>query len=72
MLAHLKAWRLEESQRRGIPAYVVFHDSTPAAIAAAQPLDQKALLGIKGLGPAKLEWYGKTVFEIVRAHLKQS
>jgi ATP-dependent DNA helicase RecQ len=72
LLAHLKAWRLEESQRRGIPAYVVFHDKTLAAIAAAQPLDQRALLRIKGMGPAKLEKYGKTVLEIVRAHLKQS
>ena len=72
LLAHLKAWRLEESQRRGIPAYVVFHDKTLAAIAAAQPLDQRALLRIKGMGPAKFEKYGKTVLEIVRAHLKQS
>jgi ATP-dependent DNA helicase RecQ len=36
--------------KRGGPAYVVFHGTTLTAIAAAQPLDQKALLSIKGVG----------------------
>ena len=72
LLAHLRAWRMDESQRRGIPAYVVFHDKTLAAISAARPLDTDALLRIKGMGPAKLERYGKAVLDIVRAHTKSS
>ena len=70
--AHLKAWRLEESQKQGVPAYVIFPDKTIAAIATSLPSDPNALLSIKGVGPAKLEKYGKTVLDIVRAHVKQS
>jgi ATP-dependent DNA helicase RecQ len=62
----LKAWRSEEAARRGVPAYVVFHDKTLAAIAAARPESRKELLEIKGLGPAKLAAYGDTVLEMVR------
>jgi ATP-dependent DNA helicase RecQ len=70
--AHLKAWRLEESQKQGVPAYVIFPDKTIAAIATSLPSDPNALLRIKGVGPAKLEKYGSTVLDIVRAHVKQS
>jgi ATP-dependent DNA helicase RecQ len=62
----LKAWRSGEAARRGVPAYVVFHDKTLAAIAAARPDSREELLEIKGLGPAKLAAYGETVLDIVR------
>jgi ATP-dependent DNA helicase RecQ len=69
---HLRSWRSEESQRQCVPAYVVFPDKTLTAIARAQPTDEKELLRIKGVGPAKLERYGKAVLEIVRAHVMKS
>ena len=34
--AALKAWRSEIARQRGVPAYVVLHDSTIDGIAAAQ------------------------------------
>jgi ATP-dependent DNA helicase RecQ len=51
-----------------VPAYVVFHDRTLAAIADRNVRDWADLAGIPGVGPAKLERYANQVLEIVRGH----
>ena len=48
LLARLKAWRSEQARSQSVPPYVVFHDSTLSAIAAAQPRDLDALSTIAG------------------------
>lgn len=54
----LKAWRRERSRADGVPAYVVFHDSTLEEIARRRPGSLAALSAVSGVGPAKLERYG--------------
>ncbi len=54
----LREWRRKEAARRAVPAYVVFHDRTLVALAAARPATLDALSAIPGIGPAKLEAYG--------------
>jgi ATP-dependent DNA helicase RecQ len=66
LLARLKAWRTEQAREQSVPAYVIFHDSTLAAIAAAQPRDLAALSGIAGIGAKKLDRYGPTLLEVLR------
>jgi superfamily II DNA helicase RecQ len=44
-----------------VPAYVVFHDSTLAAIAELRPASRADLADVPGIGPAKLERYGDDV-----------
>ena len=61
----LRKWRLERAKRDGVPAYVVFHDSTLAQIAASDPRTFPELGRISGIGPAKLERYGAEVLQIV-------
>jgi ATP-dependent DNA helicase RecQ len=65
LLARLKAWRLDEARRQGIPPYVVFHDSTLTALAAAPPRDRTALGQVRGIGPAKLEAYGEALLRLL-------
>lgn len=65
LLDTLRAWRLEESRERGVPAYVVFTDATLAAIAERKPASAEALLEIPGIGPAKLDAYGSAVLRLV-------
>ena len=60
----LREWRRLEAQRRSVPAYVVLHDRTLAALAAARPSTLDALLEIPGIGPAKLEAYGKDLLAL--------
>jgi len=62
----LRRWRLETARAAGIPAYVVFHDSTLTAIAAARPASLDELLRVPGVGDAKLRKYGEEVLEVLR------
>ncbi len=65
LLLRLKAWRAEQARAQALPAYVIFHDSTLAAIAAAAPRDLDALAGLPGIGARKLERYGEELLRIV-------
>jgi ATP-dependent DNA helicase RecQ len=64
--AALKAWRAEVARAHNLPAYVIFHDATLAAIAALAPRTLADLQGISGLGAKKLEAYGEEVLRVVR------
>ncbi len=57
----LKRWRLQRAKADEIPAYVVFHNSTLAEIAARRPTTISELASVPGVGPAKLERYGRDV-----------
>jgi len=63
----LKAWRLEQAREQSVPPYVVFHDATLAAIAAARPSSLDELSGIGGIGAKKLERYGPALLELLRS-----
>src|SRR5262245_42935390 len=66
--AALKAWRSEIARQRGVPAYVVLHDSSIDGIASARPATLAALRGIAGIGDKKLEHYGEELIALVRAN----
>ena len=66
LLVALKEWRRREAADRGLPAYVVFHDSTLGTIARTRPGTPAALLAVPGIGPAKAGAYGEAVLAIVR------
>jgi ATP-dependent DNA helicase RecQ len=65
LLARLKEWRRDEARRQGKPPYVIFHDRTLEALAAAPPRDRAALERVKGVGPAKLEAYADTLLGLL-------
>jgi len=66
--AALRAWRSDVARQRGVPAYVVLHDSTIDGIAAVRPATLDALRGIAGIGDKKLEHYGAELVALVRAN----
>ena len=51
----------------GVPAYVVFHDSTLREIAAARPTSLAELAQVNGVGEAKLARYGDAMLAAVAA-----
>jgi DNA helicase-2/ATP-dependent DNA helicase PcrA len=63
----LRAWRRRRAQADGVPAYVVFHDATLAAIAERRPRNWADLAGIPGIGPAKLDRYADEVLAVLAA-----
>ena len=54
----LRTLRKRLADEAGVPAYVVFNDSTLRAMAEARPASESALLALPGVGPVKLERYG--------------
>ncbi|WP_121943877.1 DNA helicase RecQ [Acidovorax sp. 100] len=61
---NLKAWRAEVAREHNLPAYVIFHDATLAAIAERNPGSLDDLQGISGMGAKKLEAYGAEVLRV--------
>src|SRR5262249_20104675 len=61
LYARLRQWRRKISADRGVPAYVIFHDSTLQAIALEKPTTMAALARIAGLGERKLAQYGNEI-----------
>ncbi|GKS76095.1 RecQ family ATP-dependent DNA helicase [Acidovorax sp. SUPP950] len=61
---NLKAWRAEVAREHNLPAYVIFHDATLAAIAERNPSTLDDLQGISGMGAKKMEAYGAEVLRV--------
>ena len=65
LFAALKAMRLDVAREKKVPPYVVFSDRTLRAIARANPSNAADLEDVQGIGPAKVQAYGRMVLEIV-------
>lgn len=61
---NLKSWRGQVAREHNLPAYVIFHDATLAAIAERNPATLAELQGINGMGAKKLEAYGADVLRV--------
>jgi ATP-dependent DNA helicase RecQ len=59
----LRAWRAATAKEQGVPAYVIFHDSTLRAIAAEEPGSLAELAKISGVGESKLARFGQQVLD---------
>ena len=64
----LRAWRRQQAQDQGVPAYVIFHDRTLAEIASRRPASLDALAGVPGVGQSKLDRYGAAVLALLSRH----
>jgi DNA helicase-2/ATP-dependent DNA helicase PcrA len=62
----LREWRLERARSEGVPAYVVFNDRTLAELLRRAPTTPAELAAVPGIGPAKLERYGRDLLVVVR------
>ncbi|SFM93699.1 DNA helicase-2 / ATP-dependent DNA helicase PcrA [Pseudonocardia ammonioxydans] len=68
LLDRLKQWRAAEAKQQDVPAFVVLTDATLTAIAEQRPSDPSALVGIPGIGAAKLDRYGDSVLRLLAEH----
>jgi ATP-dependent DNA helicase RecQ len=64
--ARLRTWRSNIARERGVPAYVVLHDSTIDGIVRAWPTTLDELRHVPGIGDKKLEHYGNELLRLVR------
>jgi ATP-dependent DNA helicase RecQ len=63
----LRETRRALAAEAGVPAYVIFHDSTLREIAAARPGNLAELAQVNGVGQAKLNRYGDAMLAAVAA-----
>lgn len=61
----LKAWRSEVAKEHGLPAYVIFQNTTLAEMARVLPADLAELGEISGVGAKKLEAYGREILRVL-------
>jgi DNA topoisomerase-3 len=61
----LRAWRLAEAKRAGVPAFRVMNDRTLLGVASESPMDEGALLRVAGIGPGLSRRYGAAILSIV-------
>ena len=64
----LRGLRKQLSNMAGVPAYVVFNDSTLADMIAIKPRDNTEMATVNGVGSHKLEQYGEQFLEVIREH----
>ncbi|MEO8129871.1 MAG: helicase-related protein, partial [Bryobacteraceae bacterium] len=63
LLAHMKQWRRELAHARGIPAFMILHDTTLLDLCRKQPGDLSELLHVTGIGERKAESYGAEILK---------
>ncbi|MXZ45597.1 MAG: RecQ family ATP-dependent DNA helicase [Chloroflexi bacterium] len=67
----LREWRRDRARSEGVPAYTFFTDRSARELAARRPDSREALLGVWGLGDARVEAFGDELLALIRAHCGQ-
>ena len=62
----LKELRLSLARKRGVPAFVIFHDSTLEAMVARRPKTAAEFAAIPGVGPVKLAKFADAFTALIR------
>ena len=66
LFEELRAMRLRVARERGVPPYVIFHDTTLRELARLKPADLDALRHIYGVGEKKARDLGEDVLDVIR------
>ncbi|MDR2378380.1 MAG: ATP-dependent DNA helicase UvrD2 [Bifidobacteriaceae bacterium] len=67
LFERLREWRLGIARAEGRAAFAVLTDLTLRALAARRPRDRKGLAAIPGVGPVKIEQYGRELLAVIAA-----
>jgi ATP-dependent DNA helicase RecQ len=66
----LRDVRMRLARERGVPPYVIFHDTTLREMAERRPSTIDDLHGIYGVGARKADDFGDAFLEVIRTHRK--
>ncbi len=64
----LRRTRAELAKQQGVPAYVIFHDSTLEEMARLRPIDLTGFASLTGVGARKLERYANVFLDAIRGY----
>ena len=68
----LRAVRLRIARERGVPPYVIFHDTTLRELARLKPSSVAELQTVYGIGARKAEQMGEAFVDEIRSYVGQS
>jgi ATP-dependent DNA helicase RecQ len=68
LFERLRSLRLDIARSRGVPPYVIFHDSTLRELARIKPRSVGELAGIYGMGARKIDDLGGAVLATINSH----
>ena len=68
LFEQLRNVRLQIARSRGVPPYVIFHDTTLRELARLKPRSMAELRTIYGVGARKAEDLGEQFLEVLRGH----
>ncbi len=72
LLQALKVVRLMYAKKQGVPAYVIFTDSTLAEMSSKKPMTESQFLSVSGVGRIKYEKYGEAFLRVIREYSLQN
>jgi len=67
LFERLRALRRQIAAERGVPAYVIMHDSTMRELARIRPATLDDLKTVRGLGDKKLADFGQRIVDVIAA-----
>lgn len=70
-LTTLKAWRLAEAKRRGVPAFRILTDRSLEDLARRRPASARELLEVSGIGLKFVEQYGTRIFQLLHEQTRK-
>ena len=65
LVSRLQKWVRQTAAEQGVEAFRILSRQTVAAVAAARPSTFEALGKVKGLGPVKVQRYGRTILDLL-------
>ncbi len=65
-------WRREVAEARGLPPFVIFHDSTLRELARARPASVDLMRSIAGMSARKLEDWGAEICKLIEMHCRST
>ena len=72
LFQELRTLRKELADKKGIPPFAIFHDSTLAEMCREFPTSTIMMLEISGIGERKAKEYGDRFSEIIKSYLKRN
>jgi ATP-dependent DNA helicase RecQ len=68
LVKHMKKWRFQLATARGLPPFIIMHDSTLVDLCKKLPGHLDELLEVSGIGERKAELYGAEILQALRAY----
>ena len=65
LFQRLRTLRKELADRQQMPAYIVFSDRSLVDMVRLRPSNEQEMLAVSGVGPAKLEKYGRAFLDLL-------